>query len=115
MGFLAIVDQSTKISEMKSLLALPELLVRLSLLYPFVLCAPVLEPNLDLRLAKLEPLCQFAAARSADVLRATVLHLQQCGLLLAEGCPLPPCPRVLSCAACQEGREATGEGKSSVE
>ena len=71
------------------------MVISVSLLNPLVLRPPVLEPDLDLSLGQLEPLCQLAAAGPADVLSAAVLDLQQGCLLLAEGGSLSPSPGVL--------------------
>ena len=71
------------------------MLVSVGLLYPLVLGASVLEPDLDLSLRELEPLRELAAPGAGDVLGGGVLHLQHRGLLLAERGPLPPRPRVL--------------------
>ncbi len=43
-------------------------MVDLRLLYPLVLCPPVLEPDLDLGLRQVQRLCQFEAAGAGDVL-----------------------------------------------
>ena len=66
------------------------MMISMSLLNPLVLGSPVLEPDLDLSLRQLEPLRQLAPPGPADVLCAAVLHLQQGGLLLAEGGSLSP-------------------------
>ena len=46
------------------------------LLDPLVLGAPVLEPDLDLRLCQVERLGELEAPRPRDVLVAAVLQLQ---------------------------------------
>ena len=78
---------------------LPQVMICVSLLNPLVLGSPVLEPDLDLSLRQLEPLRQLAPPGPADVLRAAVLHLQQGGLLLAEGGSLSPGPGILPSSA----------------
>ncbi len=45
-------------------------MVDLRLLYPLVLCPPVLEPDLDLGLRQVQRLCQLEAAGTGDVLVA---------------------------------------------
>lgn len=72
------------------------LLVELRLLDALVLGAPVLEPDLDLRLRQLQALGQLEAARPADVLAALVLQLQPEGLLARERGALAPLPAVLA-------------------
>ena len=76
------------------------MMISVSLLNPLVLGSPVLEPDLDLSLGQLQPLGQLAAPGPADVLCAAVLHLQHCGLLLAECGPLPPGSGIFTRSSC---------------
>ena len=75
---------------------IPDVLVRVGLLYPLVLGSPVLEPDLDLGLGQLESLGQLAPPGSADVLRPAVLHLQDRGLFLTKCRSLTSCSSIFS-------------------
>ena len=74
----------------------PVLMVHVRLLDPLVLGAPVLEPDLDLRLGQVERLGELEAARPRDVLVALVLQLQPQRLVRGERRPLPPLAGVLA-------------------
>ena len=74
----------------------PVLMVHVRLLDPLVLGAPVLEPDLDLRLGQVERLGELEAARPRDVLVALVLQLQPQRLVRRERRPLPPLTGVLA-------------------
>lgn len=78
----------------------PVLLVDLGLFDAFVLGAPVLEPDLDLRLGQLEHLGQLEAAPSGNVLVAVKFHFEAQGLLAAESGPLAAWTAFLFPPAC---------------
>ena len=77
----------------------PVLMVHVRLLDPLVLGAPVLEPDLDLRLGQVERLGELEAPGSRDVLVALVLQFEPQRLVGREGCPLAPLTGVLATAA----------------
>ena len=83
---------------------IPDVLVRVGLLYPLVLGPPVLEPDLDLRLRQLQPLRQLASPRSADVLRPAVLNLQDRRLFLTKCRSLTSCSSIFSCPSSHYNR-----------
>lgn len=86
---------------------LPVLLIQLCLLDPFVLGAPVLEPDLDLRLSEPQGRRKFEPATPRDVLSTPVLDFQPQGLLAAKGCPLPSRSTLFPSSArhCDETRQ----------
>lgn len=69
---------------------IPVLLIQLRLLDSFVFGAPVLEPNLDLRLGEPQGSRELEPASPRDVLPSPVLDLQSQGLFTAECRPLSP-------------------------
>ena len=80
-------------------LYVPVLVVDLRLLYPLVLRAPVLEPDLDLRLRQVERLGELETPRPRDVLVPLVLQLQPQGLVGGEGGALAALTGVLAATA----------------
>ena len=74
-------------------------MVHVRLLDSLVLGAPVLEPDLDLRLRQVERLCELEPPWPRDVLVALVLQLEPQRLVGRERCPLAPLTRVFSAAA----------------
>ena len=74
-------------------------MVHVRLLDPLVLCAPVLEPDLDLRLGQVERLGELEAPGPRDVLVALVLQLEPQRLVGRERRPLAPLTGVLATPA----------------
>lgn len=69
-------------------MCVPVLLIQLCLLNSLILGAPVLEPDLDLRLGESQRRCELEPAASRDVFSTPVLDFQPQGLLAAESRPL---------------------------
>lgn len=82
----------------------PELVVGVGLLDAFVFGAPVLEPDLDLRLGEAEHGGQLGAPMPAYVLGGLELDFQPQRLLLTERRPLTSLDQALPLATCHYQR-----------